>query len=154
MPKHYFEDFIPGRVDEFGPRLVTREEIVAFAAEFDPQPVHLDEEAARTTMLGGLSASGWHTCAIGMRMIADSFMSDSASMGSPGIEEVRWQRPVRPGDHLTLRCTVLETRVMKSRPAWGLVRFRFEILNQAGDCVMTQTNVNMFGRRPPEDARP
>jgi acyl dehydratase len=87
-----------------------------------------------------------------MRMIADGFIRDAASMGSPGIEEVRWQRPVRPGDRLTLRCTVLETRAMKSRPQWGLVRFRFEIFNQAGECVMTQTNVNMFGRRPREAA--
>lgn len=152
MPKLHFEDFTPGRVMEQGPRLVTREEILAFAAEFDPQLVHLDEDAARATMLGGLSASGWHTCALGMRMIADGFIRDAASMGSPGIEEVRWQRPVRPGDRLTLRCTVLETRAMKSRPQWGLVRFRFEIFNQAGECVMTQTNVNMFGRRPREAA--
>ena len=143
----YWEDFIVGSVAEYGPRLVTREEIIAFAAEFDPQPMHMDEDFARTTMLGGLAASGWHTCSIGMRMIADGFILDSASMGAPGVDEVRWLRPVRPGDELTLRRTILDVRPLKSRPEWGLVRFRFEMLNQAGELMMTQDNVNFFGRR-------
>ena len=143
----YWEDFVVGSVAEFGPRLVTREEIIAFAAEFDPQPFHLDERAAAETMLGGLAASGWHTCAIGMRLIADGFILNSASMGSPGVDEVRWLKPVRPGDELTLRRTVLDVRPLKSRPEWGLVRFRFEMLNQAGELMMTQENVNFFGRR-------
>ena len=143
----YWEDFIVGSVAEYGPRLVTREEIIAFAAEFDPQPMHMDEDFARTTMLGGLAASGWHTCSIGMRMIADGFILDSASMGAPGVEEVRWLKPVRPGDELTLRRTVLDVRPLRSRPEWGLVRFRFEMLNQAGELMMTQENVNFFGRR-------
>ena len=147
MSKIHWEDFVVGSVAEYGPRLVRREEIIAFAAEFDPQPMHMDEEFARSTMLGGLAASGWHTCALGMRMIADGIMHDAASMGSPGIDEVRWIKPVRPGDRLTLRCTVLETRPLRSRPDWGLVRFRFELLNQAGELLMTQENVNMFGRR-------
>jgi acyl dehydratase len=145
----YWEDFTVGSVAEYGPRLVTREEIIAFAAEFDPQPMHMDEDFARTTMLGGLAASGWHTCAIGMRLIADGFMLDAASMGSPGIDEVRWHRPVRPGDRLTLRRTIVDARPLTSRPEWGLVRFRFELLNQAGELVMTQENVNFFGRRAP-----
>ena len=147
MSKLYWEDFIDGSVAEFGSRLVTREEIIAFAAEFDPQPMHMDEEFARSTMLGGLAASGWHTCAIEMRMIVDGFMGDSDSMGSPGIDEVRWLKPVRPGDRLTLRRTILEARPLRSRPEWGLVRFRFELINQAGETVMRQENVNMFGRR-------
>ena len=151
MAKFYWEDFVVGSVAEYGPRLVTREEIIAFAAEFDPQPMHMDEEYARSTMLGGLAASGWHTCAIGMRLIADGFMTNSAGVGSPGIDEVKWHRPVRPGDRLTLRQTVLDKRPLKSRPQWGLVRFRFELINQAGELVMTQENVNLFGRR--ESAR-
>jgi acyl dehydratase len=145
----YWEDFVVGSVAEYGPRLVTREEIIAFAAEFDPQPMHMDEDFARTTMLGGLAASGWHTCSIGMRMIADGFILDSASMGAPGVDEVRWLRPVRPGDELTLRRTILDSRPLKSRPEWGLVRFCFEMLNQAGEVMMTQENVNFFGRRTP-----
>jgi acyl dehydratase len=147
LSKLYWEDFIVGSVAEFGSRLVTREEIIAFAAEFDPQPMHMDEEFARSTMLGGLAASGWHTCAIEMRMIVDGFMGDSDSLGSPGIDEVRWLKPVRPGDRLTLRRTILEARPLRSRPEWGLVRFRFELINQTGETVMRQENVNMFGRR-------
>jgi acyl dehydratase len=148
VAKLYWEDFTPGRVAEYGPRLVTRAEIIAFAAEFDPQPMHLDEEAGRASMLGGLAASGWHTCAIMMRMIADAFILNAASMGSPGIEEVKWLKPVRPGDRLTLRYTVLETRTLNSRPDWGLVKFLFELINQGGEPVVTQTNINLFGRRP------
>jgi acyl dehydratase len=143
----YWEDFPVGSVAEHGSRLVTREEIIAFAAEFDPQPMHMDEEFARGTMLGGLAASGWHTCAIGMRLIADGFVLDTASMGSPGVEEVRWHKPVRPGDRLMLRHTVLEARPLRSRPDWGLVKFRFELINQAREVVMTQLSVNMIGRR-------
>ena len=97
MPKLHWEDFKPGAVATYGPRLVTREEIVAFAAEFDPQPMHLDEAAGAATMLGGLGASGWHICCLLMRMIADGFILDSASMGAPGIEEMRWLKPLRPG---------------------------------------------------------
>ncbi len=148
LSKLYWEDFVAGSVTEYGPRLVTREEIIAFAAEFDPQPMHMDEEFARQTMLGGLGASGWHTCAIGMRLIVDGFMGNSESIGSPGIDEVRWHKPVRPGDRLTLRRTILETRPLNSRPEWGSVKFRFEFVNQAGELVMTQQNVNFFGRRP------
>src|SRR5690348_4459796 len=114
MPKLYFEDFKPGSVTEYGPRLVTREEIVAFAAEFDPQPMHLDEEAARVSMLGGLAASGWHTCCLLMRMAADGFILNSASMGAPGVDEVKWLRPLRPGTRVTLRVNVLESRVSNS----------------------------------------
>jgi len=143
----YWEDFVVGSIAEFGPRRVTREEIIAFAAAFDPQPMHMDEDFARTTMLGGLAASGWHTCAIGMRMIVDGFMGNSASIGSPGIDEVRWLKPVRPDDELTLHRTVLEARPLKSRPEWGLVKFRFELFNQARERVMIQENINLFGRR-------
>jgi acyl dehydratase len=154
LPKLYWEDFEVGSVAEFGPRLVSREEIIAFAAEFDPQPMHMDEDYARTTMLGGLAASGWHTCSIGMRLIADGFVTNSASLGAPGVDEVRWHRPVRPGDRLTLRRTILDKRPLTSRPGWGLVRFRFELLNQAGELMMTQENINFFGRREASAGEP
>ena len=147
MSKLYWEDFSVGRVFEHGPRRVTREEIVSFAAEFDPQPMHLDEAAARGTMLGGLSASGWHACCILMRMLADAFVLNSASMGAPGVDEVRWLIPIRPDDQLRFRATVLETRVSKSRPEMGFVRFLFELSNQAGERAVTLTNSLMISRR-------
>jgi acyl dehydratase len=147
VAKLTWEDFVPGRVTEYGPRLVTREEIVGFAAEFDPQPMHLDEDAARATMLGGLSASGWHACCILMRMCVDGFVSNSTSMGAPGVDEVRWLAPVRPGDQLTLRATVLETHPSNSRPDAGFVRFRFELHNAAGEAAMSLTASLMMGRR-------
>ena len=106
MPKYYFEDFSTDWTAEYGPRRVTREEIIGFAAQYDPQPMHLDEEAARHTMLGGLAASGWHSCCIMMKMIADGLLLDTASMGAPGIEEVKWLKPIRPGDSLTVRGSV------------------------------------------------
>ena len=143
----HWEDFSPGRVFEHGPRRITREEIVGFAAEFDPQPMHLDEAAARTTLLGGLSASGWHACCILMKMCTESFVLNSASMGAPGVEEVRWLIPIRPGDALTLRATVVETRASSSRPDMGFVRFMFELLNQTGEQAMTLTTSLMIGRR-------
>jgi acyl dehydratase len=147
VPKIYFEDFEAGSVAQSPAKLVTREEIIAYASEFDPQPMHLDEEAARASMLGGLAASGWHTCAIAMRMMCDWFVLDSASMGAPGVDEVRWTRPVRPGDRLTLRRTVLDTRASKSRPDMGFVKLQFEMLNQSGDVVMTLVTPMMIKRR-------
>ena len=147
MSKLFWEDFAKGNVAEYGPRLVTREETIAFAQQFDPQPIHLDEEAARASMLGGLSASGWHTCALAMRMIADGFVLNAASMGSPGVDEVRWHTPLRPGDSITLRATVLDTRASRSRPEMGFVAFRFELVNQSGTAVMTMTSSIMLGRR-------
>ena len=147
MSKLYWEDFAPGRVFEHGPRRISREEIVAFAAEFDPQPMHLDEEAARATLLGGLSASGWHACSILMRMSTDSFVLNAASMGAPGVDEVKWLMPIRPDDRLTLRSTVLETRLSRSRPEMGFVRFMFELFNQSGVLAMSLTTSLMMTRR-------
>ena len=153
-PKLYWEDFSKGSVTEYGPRQVSREEIVAFAAEFDPQPFHLDDEdAARDSMFGGLAASGWHSCSLLMRIIADGFVVNSSSMGSPGVDEVKWLAPVRPGDRLTVRASVLETRASRSWPEMGLVKFLFEMVNQAGTIVMTITTSLMFGRRMPGAAR-
>jgi acyl dehydratase len=149
VPKYYFEDFALQGVEQYGPRLVTREEIIAFAAEFDPQPMHLDEEAARASMLGGLAASGWHSCAIVMRMLCDWFVCDSSSMGGPGLDEVRWLKPIRPGDALTLRRSVLEKRASNSRPEMGFIKFHFDVLNQSGETVMTMRPVMILGLREP-----
>ena len=151
-PKRYWEDFTPGQVIEYGPRRVTREEIVGFAAEFDPQPFHLDEAAARASMLGGLCASGWHSCCILMRMSADGFVLNSSSMGAPGVDEVRWLLPIRPGDDLTLRATVLSTRASNSRPDTGFVNVLLALYNAVGKCVMSLKAPLMFGRRTPGEA--
>ena len=147
MPKYYWEDFKPGAVAIYGPRLVTREEIVAFAAEFDPQPMHLDEAAASATLLGGLAASGWHVSSLIMRMMADGFIVDSSSMGGPGVEEMRWLAPLRPGTQIRLRATVLESRPSKSRPEMGLAKFRYEMLDDADNPIATMVATAMFGRR-------
>jgi acyl dehydratase len=145
--KLYFEDFQPGAIKQYGPRLVSREEIIAFAAEFDPQPMHLDEEAARASMLGGLAASGWHTCCLMMRLAADGFILNSASMGAPGIDEVRWLAPLRPGRSITLRTTTLETRSSASRPEMGFVKMLFEVIDDAGVTVMALSTSLIMGRR-------
>ena len=147
MAELAFQDFTPGRVFEHGPRRLPRDEMIAFAAEFDPQPMHLDETAARQTMLGGLSASGWYLCCILMRMCVDAFVGRSSSMGAPGVEEVRWILPVRPDDELSLRATVLDTRTSKSRPEMGFVRFQFELFNTRGQRVMTLTTSLMLALR-------
>jgi len=147
VPKFYFEDFSPGWTAEYGPRRVTREEMIGFAAQFDPQPMHLDEEAARGTMLGGLGASGWHTCCVMMKMIADGLLLDAASMGAPGIDEVRWLKPVRPGDSLTVRGSVLAARASQSKPDRGFVNFLWEVFNERDQKLMTLTCPQMLLRR-------
>jgi acyl dehydratase len=143
-----------GDVAEYGDMLVTAEEIKAFATEFDPQPMHLDEEAAKNTIVGGLCASGWHTCCMMMRIVADGFLLNSSSMGAPGVDEIRWLVPVRPGDRLRVRTTVLETREPRSRPDFGFVRTKFEVLNATGKCLMQSTTSLMFGRRTPRASAP
>ena len=143
----YFEDFPPGEVSEYGDRLVTAEDIVEFARDFDPQPFHLDDEAGRETQAGGLIASGWHTAALLMRMNCDEFILRSASQGAPGTDEVNWLKPVRPGDRLRVRRTTLSARVSRSRPETGLVEMLFEVLNQNGEIVMTQKGTLFIGRR-------
>jgi len=147
VPQLYWEDFTAGRVFEHGPRCMPRDEMIAFAAEFDPQPMHLDDAAARETMLGGLAASGWYVCCILMRMCVDAFVGESASMGAPGVDEVKWLRPVRPGDELTLHATVLESRASRSRPEMGLVRFEFALFDPEGRSVMVLTTSLMITRR-------
>jgi acyl dehydratase len=142
-----FEDFPPGHFGRFGPRHVTREEILAFAAEFDPQPMHLDEEAAKRSMLNGLSGSGWHLCSLMMRMLVDGFIGRTASLGSPGVDQVRWLAPLRPGDDLTLDVDIAEARVSRSRPATGIVTFKCVISNAAGQALCEMVSPIIIGRR-------
>ncbi|MFC4172237.1 MaoC family dehydratase [Microvirga sp. GCM10011540] len=152
MPHFAFEDFVPGTTEVLGPVTVSKEDILAFAREYDPQPFHVDEIAARDSFVGTLIGSGWHTACINMRLLADGRILDSTSMGSPGIDELKWLKPVRPGDTLRSRMNVEESRPSKSRPSIGLVRFRFELMNQNDETVMTQGNWIMFGRRDAEPA--
>jgi len=144
----YWEDIKEGEVVELGSRTLDKERMVAFAREFDPQPFHTDEKAAEASIWGGLIASGWLTGSVLMRIFYDSFLKDTASMGSPGIDELRWVKPVRPGDTLTVRLTVLETAASRSKPDRGIVRSLMEVLNQHGEVVMTTKGVNFFRRRP------
>jgi acyl dehydratase len=148
MPELYFEDLRAGQVVELGSRTVTEEEIISFARLWDPQPFHVDPEAAKASVFGGLIASGWHTGAMWMRLYVDSLLDGAASMGSPGIEELRWLAPVRPGDTLSGRLTVLETTPSERRPDRGTVRIRGEMVNQDDVVVLSMTSRGHFGRRP------
>jgi len=142
-----FEDFAPGEVVEYGDWLVDRDDMLAFAREYDPQPMHLSEEAARESMLGGLIASGWYTIALLMRINCDHMLLHAASLGAPGVESVEWLAPVRAGDRLRVRRTTLATRPSKSRPEMGFVTFVFDVINQDGVVAMRQVNPVMLGRR-------
>ena len=148
--KYYYEDFEPDAIQRFGKREITREEIIAFARDYDFQPFHLDEEAAKQSLLGGLAASGWHVCALLMRMCWDGYLHETASMGSPGIEEMRWMRPVRPGHILTIERQVLDRRRSKSRADLGLVKFRFDVFSQTEERLARMDNWYMIGVRDPE----
>jgi acyl dehydratase len=142
-----FEDFPTGHFGSFGPRRVTRGEMLAFAAEFDPQPMHLDEAAASRSMLKGLSASGWHLCSIMMRMMFDGVIGRTASLGSPGVNETRWLAPLRPDDDLTLDVEVAEARVSRSRPDTGIVTFRVVARNAAGQALCEWVSPILVARR-------
>jgi acyl dehydratase len=142
-----FEDFPVGRLGTYGPRHVTREEILAFAAEFDPQPMHLDEEAAKGSMLKGLAGSGWHLCALMMRMMFDGFIGRTASLGSPGVNELRWLAPLRPGDDLVLEVDVAEARVSKSRPSTGIVTLKGLVRNASGQALCEMVSPIIVSRR-------
>jgi acyl dehydratase len=132
---------------DFGAMPVTREAVIAFASQFDPQPFHLDDEAAAASLFGRLAASGWHTCAMAMRMMCDEYLLDSASLGSPGIDSLRWLKPVHPGDTLRMAMDVLEARPMASKPHVGLVRSRWHLRNQHDEPVLTMEGWGMFRRR-------
>ena len=143
----YFEDFTLGEVVELGSRSVSKEEIIDFARQFDPQYFHVDEERAKQSIYGGLIASGWHTAALTMRLAADGLILDSASMGSPGVDELRWLKPVRPGDTLSARFTVTEIRPSGSKPDRGIVKSFVEVSNQHGEVVLTWKALGMYRRR-------
>jgi acyl dehydratase len=142
-----FEDFIEGGSIDLGAKDVTAEEIIEFASEFDPQPMHLDEAAGKASILGGLSASGWHTCAMFMRMLCDAFLLDSTAQGAPGVDRIKWKKPVLAGDRLKGTSTVLARRESKSRPSIGLVTMRSELFNQRGESVFELENTVMFLKR-------
>jgi len=144
----YFDDFAVGDTYELGSTTVDEESIITFAKQFDPQPFHLDEEAAKTTIYGGLIASGWHTGSITMRLLYDGLVKDTVSLGSPGVDELRWVKPVRPGDTLSARVTVLECIPSRSKPDRGIVRSAVELRNQHGEVVVTSKGLSLFGRRP------
>ncbi len=148
-PRYYWEDFPVGRVFDVGSTTVSRDEVLAFAARYDPQPFHLDDDAAAASLFGRLSASGWHTAAMTMRVMCDGYLLDSAGLGSPGIENLNWLKPVHPGDVLSVRMEVLASRASASRPAVGLVRSRWTVTNQGGDAVMTMEGWGIFARRTP-----
>ena len=145
----YFEDYVVGAVYEYGYTGVTEAEIIAFAERFDPQPIHVDAQFAASGPFGGLIASGWHTAAIAMRLVVDHYVSKVASLASPGVDELRWPAPVRPGDTLRLRTTIVETRRSVSKPDRGLVRTRAELLNQHDQTVLSLLAMNLIRLRNP-----
>ncbi|MGL4637456.1 MAG: MaoC family dehydratase [Beijerinckiaceae bacterium] len=150
IPSLYFEDFIPGSTTPYCGVTVAHDPMLSFAREFDAQPMHIDEKAAKATMAGELIASGWYTAALNMRMIADHFILDTASMGSPGVSELKWLKPVKAGDQLRGLRHILDRRPSLTKPDRGFVNFRFELLNQRDETVLEQTNLIMIGRRGSE----
>lgn len=146
----YFEDFHPGQEIALGSRTVSEEEIIAFATQFDPQPFHVDREAAAKSHFGGVVASGWHTCSMMMRMVVDGMMASASSMGSPGLDKVRWILPVRAGDTLSVSYLTTAVKASASRPDRGVVWSSWQAKNQHGELVCTIEGMGMFGRRPPE----
>lgn len=146
----YLEDFTVGQVATFPPRTVSEDEIIAFARDYDPQPFHLDKEAAKQSLFGGLCASGWHTAGLMMRMLVDHMIGQYASMGSPGVDQLRWVKPVFPGDTLHLSGEVLEVKPSQSKPDRGVITTRYEMKNQKGETVLTMQAKGMYARRPAE----
>ena len=144
----YFEDYIPGHVYEFAGITVTEAEIIDFARRFDPQYFHIDPEKAKSSRFGGIIASGWHTVSLAMRLYVDHFLSHVASLASPGCDEIRWPNPVRPGDTLRIRVTILDARPSQSKPDRGVVRGRLEALNQKDELVLSLVGISIIGRRP------
>jgi acyl dehydratase len=149
QPLYCWEDLQTGSVRELGSITVSAEEIKEFAEEFDPQPFHVDELAGKRSIFGNLCASGWHTCALAMKLTVQNFLNDSSSMGSPGLESLRWLKPVYPGDTLTLKHTITESRPLRKRADTGLVRSQWEMFNQNGEKVLQMDGYGMFRRRHP-----
>ncbi len=148
----YFDDYLPGATYDCGSVSVSEDEIVSFARQFDPQPFHVDPGAAARGPFGGLIASGWHTAALVMRQLVDHYLPEEASLGSPGLDEMRWPDPVRPGDTLRVRASVVETRRSLSKPDRGIMKTAIEAVNQDGRTVMRATAINFLRVRPDLDA--
>ena len=146
---YFWEDMAVGQVRDLGTITPSREDIIAFASQFDPQPFHLDDAAGEASVFGGLCASGWHTCAMAMRLMVTNFLSQTSSLGSPGLENIRWTKPVYPGDTLRLQSSVLEIKPMGRRPDVGMTRNLWEMFNQHGDLVLRMEGWGMFRRRHP-----
>ena len=146
---YFWEDMAVGQVRDLGTISPSREDIIAFASQFDPQPFHLDDAAGAASVFGGLCASGLHTCSMAMRLMVTNFLKDTSSMGSPGLESIQWKKPVFPGDSLRLQTTVLETKPMGRRPDVGMTRNLWEMFNQHGDKVLHMEGWGMFRRRHP-----
>ena len=147
VENRYFEDYLAGSVHEFGPIAVELEEVIEFGMRFVPLTYHTDAELAKKSIYGGLIASGWHTAGLMMRLYTDNYLSKVANLGSPGVDELRWEKPVRPGDDLSIRVTVLETRLSRSRPDRGIVRSFVKVMNQNREVVMSLKMVNMVRSR-------
>jgi acyl dehydratase len=143
----YFEDYVPGRAYEFGSITVSEAEIIEFARQFDPQYFHTDPERAKTSRFGGIVASGWHTICLAMRLYVDHYVTHVAGLASPGMDEIRWPNPVRPGDTLRIRVTTLEARPSRSKSDRGMVRARIEALNQRDETVLSMIGMGIVGRR-------
>lgn len=152
MIERFFEDYVVGSITEYGSVEVDEAEILEFGRRFDPQPFHVDPAAAAAGPFGGLIASGWHTCALMMRLLAEHYLSPASSLGSPGVDELRWLRPVRPGDILRLRVTVEQARVSRSKPDRGIVRSKVEMVGRDGGAVLQMTGLNLVLTRPPDGA--
>ena len=146
---YYWDDFTPGRVFETPARTLSEEDIVRFAREYDPQAFHTDVEAARASPFGGLIASGRQTCGVTMRLMCDGYLLETSCVGSPGLEEVRWLKPVRPGDTLRLKATVIESTPSGKQPNRGTVLFRWDTFNQNGEVVLSMRGRQLFLRRAP-----
>ena len=147
-PRKYFEDFRVGDIIQCGRKTVTKEEIIDFAQKFDPQPFHLDEKEAAATKFGGLVASGWHSCAVCMRLVVDAMLQGSANMGSPGVENIRWLKPLRPGNTVTATVRVVEAVPSKTRPDRGRLKFAFELYEDAEGLIMDMFATAIYARRP------
>lgn len=144
----YFEDYITGQIHDIGTVTISESEIIDFAKQFDPQYFHIDPEKAKASRFGGIIASGWHTTSLVMRVYVDRYLSHIASLASPGVDEIRWPNPVRPGDTLSVRVTILESRPSRTKPDRGVVRGRIEAFNQRGEAVLSMIGLSIIGRRP------
>jgi acyl dehydratase len=140
----FFDDYVEGQVYVFGKTVVSEDEIIEFAGKYDPQSFHIDPDLAKLHAYGGLVASGWHTCAMAMRMMTDDFISESASLGSPGVDEIRWKKPVRPGDILRVRLEILNTRLSKTKSDRGIVISQVEVMNQDSEILMSMKTTGLF----------